>query len=181
MRKNEFINAIRGSLRGYPHNEVENSIEFYSEIIDDRVENGMTEEEAVASLGDLDMIIKNIKVDMPLKSVIKERVKENKEERIRENKHMSAGFVFYMLLWVFDIVIFAVSIALAACLAGGVIGGVINFIAGNPGTGIAFIGVGIAALGLAIFLFMAGTGVAKANVSLTGSFLRGTKRKILRA
>ena len=204
MRKNEFINAIRGSLRGYPHNEVENSIEFYSEIIDDRVENGMTEEEAVASLGDLDMIIKNIKVDMPLKSVIKERVKENKEERIRENKHVSAGmiillilgaplwvplaltafilfFVFYMLLWVFDIVIFAVSIALAAALAGGVIGGVINFIAGNPGTGIAFIGVGIAALGLAIFLFMAGTGVAKANVSLTGSFLRGTKRKILRA
>ena len=86
-----------------------------------------------------------------------------------------------MLLWVFDIVIFAVSIALAAALAGGVIGGVISFIAGNPGTGIAWIGVGIAALGLAIFLFMAGTGVAKANVSLTGSFLRGTKRKILRA
>ena len=204
MRKNEFINEIRGALRGYPHNEVENSIEFYSEIIDDRMENGMSEEEAVASLGDLDRIIKNIKVDMPLKSVIRERVKENKEERIRENKHMSAGmiillilgaplwvplaitafvlfFVFYMLLWVFDIVIFAVSIALAACLAGGVVGGVISFIAGNPGTGIAWIGVGIAALGLAIFLFMAGAGVAKANCSLTGSFLRGTKRRIVGA
>ena len=56
MRKNEFINEIRGALRGYPHNEVENSIEFYSEIIEDRMENGMSEEEAVASLGDLDRI-----------------------------------------------------------------------------------------------------------------------------
>ena len=45
MRKNEFINEIRGALRGYPHNEVENSIEFYSEIIDDRMENGMSEED----------------------------------------------------------------------------------------------------------------------------------------
>ena len=79
MRKNEFINEIRGALRGYPHDEVENSIEFYSEIIDDRMENGMSEEQAVASLGDLDRIIKNIKVDMPLKSVIRERVKENKD------------------------------------------------------------------------------------------------------
>ena len=192
MRKNEFINEIRGALRGYPHNEVENSIEFYSEIIDDRVENGMTEEEAVASLGDLDMIIKNIKVDMPLKSVIKERVKENKEERIRENKHMSAGMiillilgaplwipllivamslflVFFILLWVFDIVLFVVGIALAASLAGGVIGGVMSFIAGNPGTGIAWIGAGIAALGLAIFLFIAGVGMAKANLGILGS------------
>ncbi|MBR5990329.1 MAG: DUF1700 domain-containing protein, partial [Bacilli bacterium] len=131
MRKNEFLNEIRGALRGYPRNEVENSIEFYSEMIEDRVENGMTEEAAVASLGNIDMIIKNIKMDMPLKSVIRETAKERKEERIRENKQMSAGtiillilgaplwipllivamslfLVFFILLWVFDIVLFVV-------------------------------------------------------------------------
>ena len=192
MRKNEFLNEIRGALRGYPRNEVENSIEFYSEMIEDRVENGMTEEQAVASLGNIDMIIKNIKLDMPLKSVIRETAKEKKEERIRENKHMSAGtiillilgaplwipllivamslfLVFFILLWVFDIVLFVVGIALAASLAGGIVGGVMSFIAGNPGTGIAWIGAGIAALGLAIFLFIAGVGMAKANLGILGS------------
>ena len=200
MRKNEFINEIRGALRGYPRDEVENSIEFYSEIIDDRMENGMSEEQAVASLGDLDRIIKNIKVDMPLKSVIRERVKENKEERIRENKHMGAGTiillilgaplwlplaivgfvlvcVFFILLWVIDIAVFAAGIGLAA----GAVGAVTSFIAGNPGTGVAFIGAGVAALGIAIFLFMAGVGIAKGNCSLTGSILRGTKRRIVGA
>ena len=204
MRKNEFLNEIRGALRGYHRNEVENSIEFYSEMIEDRVENGMTEEAAVASLGNIDMIIKNIKLDMPLKSVIRETAKEKKEERIRENKHLSAGtiillilgaplwipllivamsifLVFFILLWVFDIVLFVVGIALAVSLAGGVIGGVMSFIAGNPGTGIAWIGAGIAALGLAIFLFIAGVGMAKANLGILGSMARGTKRRMLGA
>ena len=204
MRKNEFINEIRGALRGYPRNEVENSIEFYSEIIDDRMENGMSEEQAVSSLGSIDMIIKNIKVDMPLKSVIRETAKERKEERIRENKHMGAGTiillilgaplwlplaivgfvlvcVFFIVLWVIDIAVFAAGIALAAGLAAGAVGSVTSFIAGNPGTGVAFIGAGVAALGLAIFLFMAGVGIAKGNCSLTGSILRGTKRRIVGA
>ena len=204
MRKNEFLNEIRGALRGYPRNEVENSIEFYSEMIEDRVENGMSEEQAVASLGNIDMIIKDIKLDMPLKSVIRETAKERKEERIRENKHMGAGtiillirgaplwipllivamslfLVFFILLWVFDIVLFVVGIALAASLAGGIIGGVMSFIAGNPGTGIAWIGAGIVALGLAIFLFIAGVGMAKANLGILGSMARGTKRRMLGA
>lgn len=204
MRKNEFLNEIRGALRGYPRNEVENSIEFYSEMIEDRVENGMSEEQAVASLGNIDLIIKNIKMDMPLKSVIRETAKEKKEERIRENKHLSAGtiillilgaplwipllivamslfLVFFILLWVFDIVLFVVGIALAASLAGGIVGGVMSFIAGNPGTGIAWIGAGIAALGLAIFLFIAGVGMAKANLSLLGSMAKSTKRRMIGA
>ncbi len=204
MRKKEFISEIRDALRGYPRNEVENSVEFYSELIDDRMENGMEEEQAVASLGDLDRIIKNIKMDMPLKSVIKERVAERKEERIRENKHIGAGTiillilgaplwlplaivgfvlicVFFIVLWVIDIAGFAAGIGLAAGLAAGAVGAVSSFIAGNPGTGIAFIGAGVAALGIAIFLFMAGVGIAKGNCRLTGGILRGTKRRIVGA
>ena len=45
MNKQEFITSLYNRLSGLPQNDIENSIEFYSEMIDDRIEEGLTEEE----------------------------------------------------------------------------------------------------------------------------------------
>ena len=51
MNKTEFSDALRRALGKLPSYEVEQSIAFYLEMIDDRMEDGMSEEEAVAAMG----------------------------------------------------------------------------------------------------------------------------------
>ena len=50
MNKEEFLNSLRKRLKGLPNNEIEERISFYSEMIDDRVEEGMSEEEAILQM-----------------------------------------------------------------------------------------------------------------------------------
>ena len=47
MNKREFSAKLREMLSGYQQSEVEERVAFYSEMIDDRMEEGLTEEEAV--------------------------------------------------------------------------------------------------------------------------------------
>ena len=56
MNKQEFLDRLRKGLSGLPQAEREERLLFYSEMIDDRMEEGLTEEEAVAALGSLEEI-----------------------------------------------------------------------------------------------------------------------------
>ena len=56
MNKTEFLDALRHALGKLPSYEVEQSIAFYAEMIDDRIEDGMSEQEAVAALGSVHAI-----------------------------------------------------------------------------------------------------------------------------
>ena len=48
MNKQEFLSALQNALAGLPKKDRQKTLAFYSEMIDDRMEDGMTEEEAVA-------------------------------------------------------------------------------------------------------------------------------------
>ena len=58
MTKIEFSERLKQTLvtRGLPREEAAKSVEFYLEMIDDRVEDGMNEEDAVAALGSIEEI-----------------------------------------------------------------------------------------------------------------------------
>ena len=51
MRKAEFLSALRRALRGLPQRDIDGHVGFFEEIINDRVEDGLSEEQAVRSLG----------------------------------------------------------------------------------------------------------------------------------
>lgn len=51
MTKQVFLNALRGELSGLSEEDIERSLTYFSEAIDDRIEDGMTEEDAVAEMG----------------------------------------------------------------------------------------------------------------------------------
>lgn len=51
MSKQEFLGALYNGLSGLPKEDIENSVQFYSEMIDDRMDEGMTENEAVEDIG----------------------------------------------------------------------------------------------------------------------------------
>lgn len=200
MRKSEFINILRQELKGYPHDSVEDSIQYYSEMIDDRMEDGMSEEEAVSKVGDPIAIAKQIKINMPLKNVIKEKVAAKKVEN--KNKEINIGLIivlilgaplwipltitilslvgtFFILLWVFDFVMYVLALVSAVSIIGALVGAVITASTTGMGTALVFVGSGIAAAGLSILLAVGGVAFAKAIIALTASFARGIKRTII--
>lgn len=65
MTRQEFIAALEQALAKLPHAEAQQAIAFYDEAISDRIEDGMGEDEAVASLGDVDDIADQIASEIP--------------------------------------------------------------------------------------------------------------------
>lgn len=60
MNKREFVSALTKKLSGYPEKEVEERISFYVEMIEDQMEEGVSEEEAVSKIGSVDAIASQI-------------------------------------------------------------------------------------------------------------------------
>ncbi len=51
MNKREFLQKLENGLSGLPREDIEQRLSFYAEMIDDRIEDGFSEEEAVAGIG----------------------------------------------------------------------------------------------------------------------------------
>lgn len=60
MKKLEFINELGGALSVLPPEEVRPILDYYMEIIADRMEDGLTEEAAISSLGPIDELAKKL-------------------------------------------------------------------------------------------------------------------------
>lgn len=71
MSKLEFIRALRGALGQMPPEERETQIAYYEELIDDMCEDGMSEEEAVAHLGDPAAVAQELLSQLPLSTLVK--------------------------------------------------------------------------------------------------------------
>ena len=77
MNKEQFLNELKKGLSGIPKEDLDERVNFYSEMIDDRIEEGMSEEEAVSAIGDVKTIVSQIMAETPITTIVKERV--NKE------------------------------------------------------------------------------------------------------
>ncbi|MBR0145501.1 MAG: DUF1700 domain-containing protein [Eubacterium sp.] len=71
MKKQEFLTALWKQLSDMPNEDVERSLDYYSEMIDDRVESGMSEEDAVAEIGSVEDAAKQIIADAPKRKIRK--------------------------------------------------------------------------------------------------------------
>ena len=60
MTKKEFLATLKRKLRGLPYADIKERLSFYSEIIDDKMEEGLTEGEAVSEIGDINEIAEQI-------------------------------------------------------------------------------------------------------------------------
>ena len=74
MSKQEFIARLQKGLSGVPKDEAEGRISFYAELIDDRMEEGLSEEEAVLAVGSVEDIIAQIVAEIPFVKIAKERI-----------------------------------------------------------------------------------------------------------
>lgn len=182
MSKQEFLAQLRKGLSELPQDDIEERLTFYSEMIEDRKEEGLSEEEAVAAVGSVDEIVTQVVAEIPLAKIAK--------ERIRPKGHLSAGEIvllalgspvwlslgvaafavilsLYISLWAVIISLWAICASLATCSIGGVLACVILTVGGNSTSGVAMLAAGIVCAGLAIFMFYGCKAATKGTLMLT--------------
>ena len=168
MTKMEFLLSLHEQLKDLPQDEVEEHLNFYSEMIEDRIEEGLSEEDDVSAVGSVDEIAKQITPEIPYKII--------SDGEIITRRHMSAwenvliilsspirislliAFVaiflsYYICLSALIISFWSVFAAIGGSGFGILITGIVYICTGNQLAGIAMIGAGIFCLGLSIFAF----------------------------
>lgn len=193
MTKNEFLQFLRKRISHLPYSEVEKSITFYDECIDDRIEDGMSEQEAVANLGEIERIAENIVTGISIPSLVKEKIKTSHEKS--RNKTLwfvlaICGFpvwvplviafsavilAVYVVIWSAIVTLYATLAALAVSGIGGIISGAVCCINADSATGIAVIGMSIASIGLFVMSFKPVLWITKKLIELTERFIKKIK------
>lgn len=182
MRKQEFLAQLRKALSGLPQDEIEERLTFYGEMIDDRMEEGLTEEDAVSAVGSVDEIVEQVLAEIPLVKIAKERIRPKKRRSAGTTVLLVVGspiwgslaiaaaaviFSLYVSLWAVIVSLWAVFVSLAACALAGVLACVIFAAGGNGAAGLAMLAAGLICAGLAIFMFYGCRAATKGALVLT--------------
>ncbi len=169
MTKSEFLEELRGRLNALSQVDVERSLDFYGEMIDDRMEDGMTEAEAVANMGDLNRIAEQITNQ---ESHSEENTKlpfdtpsdagSSRKRYVLRNPWV-VGFLspFILILWAIVVAIvisfwaivaalYAVDLALGASGGALHVAGTALFCTGRAGEGLLVFGAGAFLIGLTV-------------------------------
>lgn len=193
MNKREFLAALGASLEGMPSEDVSKTLDYYSEMLDDCIENGATEEQAVASMGSIDGIVSQILMDTPLPKLIKEKAKKRRSPKAWEVVLIIIGsplwaplllaavaivLALYVVLWALVISLWAITVAL------GIVGIAVIptsfFISGgNAFSTIFTCGAGITAIGLSILLFLASRAATLGAVRLVKAIVLRIKTRVI--
>lgn len=79
MNKQAFLDEVKTRLEGLDESEINEAISFYAEAIDDRTDDGMSEEEAIADIGSPEFIANEILLDKPITKLIKARTDKKRQ------------------------------------------------------------------------------------------------------
>ena len=185
MTKQEFLDKLKSGLSGLPQRETDERILFYSEMIDDRMEDGCAEADAVAELGNISDIIADIIADIPLTQLVKEKVKPRRKLSVLEIVLLILGSPIwlslliaalsvlvsvYAVLWSVIISLWAVFVSLVASFFSGLLLGIYFVMAGNPNSGLFLLSAGLVLAGLSIPSFFGFKALTKALILLTKKF-----------
>ena len=192
MTKEKFIELLRKGLSPLPKEERDERLTFYSEMIDDRVEEGLSEEEAVAGIGNPEEIARQIAGEM----LPKEKNERGRKFRAWEIVLLVLGspiwlsllaaifaviLAFLVVLWAGVVCVWAVFASLAASAFGVLVGGVVLAATGNGIISVAMFGTAMVCAGLAVFAFFgcvaATKGVAFLSKWIVVGIVRFFKRK----
>ena len=191
MFKQEFLNTLKEKLSGLPQADIEERLTFYGEMIDDRMEEGLSEEQAVEAIGPVDEVVSEIVAETPLTRIVKEKIKPKRKIRAWEIVLLVLGFplwfpllitalvlilVFYIVLWTLVICLWAIEIALWASALACAVGAIGLFITKQPIPAFGAIGAALILAGLSIFLFFGCKAATVGTVKLAGEIVNGVKR-----
>ncbi len=195
MTKLEFLDELKQKLSLIPQIDTKERLQFYEEIIDDKIEEGLSESEAVEETGSVEDVFLQIISDIPLSNLVKEKVKSKRKLNILAIILIILGIpvwlpillsllteilALYAVMWVLILSLWAVFIALCAGAIGGTGLCALFILKGNVFTGIAMLSMGIICAGLSIFMFFGCKAVTKYAFILTKKIVLGIKKRLVK-
>ena len=197
MNKKEFLDDVRGRLAGLPEADIDKALEFYEESIQDRIDEGLTEDQAVAGVGTPEEIAEQILMDTPLSKIVKANIKTSKRKSIKvwEIILIVLGFPiwFSLLMACFAlalaiaiiflaliIVFFAIVLVLGVAGIAGLFAGIASLVTGKGLSALVVIGLSFILIGLALLLFLPAKAISIWLVELMGKFVKWIKSKFVK-
>ena len=176
MKKNEFLDSLRQNLKCLPKQDLVRIIDYYNEMIEDKIDAGESEETAVFSVG----TIEEITVET-LKESGREKLKKSFNGK-RQLVYLIIGaplwvplliaalctvLVCYISAWatVFSIAVTEVSLLIASPLE--VIAAIITMFVSSVPLGFVELGIAICGIGLSILVLPYVIKCVKYSVDLT--------------
>lgn len=181
MNKLEFLTRLREGLQSIPEEDRRRTVGYYREMIDDRMEDGLSEEAAVDAVGDVEEIICQVLAETPqVPDVVEEPVQEQPEapeNRTNGSAVLLAAtailwipllFAFFGVLvglWAVVVALYAVAVALCASTLGCVVTGFL--VMASPFGMMVSFGAAMVCAGLAILFVLFSNLAAKGMAKLT--------------
>ena len=198
MDRLEFLGKLSAHLRHLPIQEVERLQNYYDEMIQDRVEDGMTEEEAVMSIGTVEEAVEAAMYETSIPTLMKARLKESKEKAPSKVLwilllilgspiwlplaccFLSVCLILYCCIWMLVLSAYLVegSFALAAII--GLVSSVVHLLRLSIPTGLCTLGLGLVAAAVSIYLFRPLSSLAKMLMRGTVLFVKNIKSLFIR-
>lgn len=195
MRKQDFIKELRLNLSFLPKEEIDDRISFYSELIDDKIEEGVKEEDAIKSIGSIDEIINQIIDEMPLSKIAKDKIKQKRKLSGLEIALIIVGspiwlslllsliavlFSLYIIGWSIVISIWAILISLIAVLVAGIVLTIISLFSNIYIVALSYLGATLVILGLTILMHYVCKIITRLYIKLTKLIVLSIKKKMLK-
>ena len=171
MSRDAFIGELRYRMAGLPQDAVERTVEYYSELIADSMEDGLSEAEAVSRLGSLDEIVSSVVKETPLPKIIETRVQETKKKGGSGwviallilgapvwlpllIAVLAVLFALFVALWAVVIALWAAVLAVVLTGVAAVGVGIFELIRLHVPQGLVLLGGGLVCLGLCALLYL---------------------------
>ena len=195
MNRQEYLDDIKEKLLGLSEEDIDKALEFYMEALDDRMDDGLTEEQAINAVGSADEVAEQILMDTPLPKLVSATVKPKRALKAWEIVLLVLGAPLWIPLvaMLFGIalsvvcVLFSLMIAAIATVFGLIVGGIVAAVAGLTGlfvgggiTVVAKIGVGLIMVGLGALLFLPCKSLVLWLFELCGRFFKWIKKQFIK-
>ena len=174
MRKADFLTRLEKGLSALPRAEREERLTFYREMIEDRMEEGLAEEDAVRAIGRVEDILAELPSEKPEKGKKRLRAWEIVLLALGSPVWLSlliAAFAvllsLYLSVWAILVSFWAVFASFIGTAVGGVVAGAVWLACGNGLVGAAMLGAALALTGLSIFCFYGCRAATDGTVWLT--------------
>lgn len=193
MNKDEFLNNLCHALKGLPYEEVNKTLDYYSELIDDAVEDGADEKTFIASLEDAETIAERITDETSIRKLVAREVK-GKRFSVPAIILIIVGspvwlsiliavaaslLALYVSVWSVVVSFFAADVAFAASAVLAVVAMPFVF-AESVAKALFFLGTAIACAGIAILGFFGCVWCTKKLIQFTMFIVRKIKYKFIR-
>ena len=195
MNKQDFLSALRENLCNLPDKDINDYVDYYSEMIDDRIEEGLSEEDAVKDIGTPKEAADKIIGEYPIPTLIKAKFKPRRRLRTWEILLIILGspvwgalaisavaVVISLVAALVSVVIslYAAAFAMMVSLLMGIGGVVVNCIMGNPHAGFISLACGLVCAGLGILLFLIMNKLTKWIILVLRKLAKNFKTRLFR-